>query len=81
MPTPVAPVVPTPVAPVVPTPVAPVAVVTGYTASSVGTVAASGELFTFPAYVPNGYYYSWQVSQANAASVPSAALTIVANPV
>lgn len=61
--------------------VAPVAVVTGYTASSVGTVAASGELFTFPAYVPNGYYYSWQATQANGASVNVASFTILATPV
>ena len=49
-------------------------VATSVTNSAVDTHA-------FPAYVPSGYYYSIQVSQANAASVPSAALTIVANPV
>ena len=52
---------------------------------SMTTVATSitdaTSLCTFPQYVPSGYYYSWQVSQANGASVPSAALTIVAAPV
>jgi hypothetical protein len=43
-----------------------------------GTILGSWE---FPQYVAAGYYYSWQVSQANAASVPSGALTIVASPV
>ena len=42
---------------------------------------ATIDTHAFSAYVPAGYYYSWQVTQANAASVPSAALTIVANPV
>jgi hypothetical protein len=36
---------------------------------------------SFSAYVPANYYFSWQVVQANGASVPSGALTIVANPV
>lgn len=39
------------------------------------------QTWDFPLYVPAGYYYSFQASQANAASVPSGALTIVANPV
>ena len=39
------------------------------------------QVWDFPAYVPAGYYYSWQVIQANGASVPSGALTIVAYPV
>lgn len=43
--------------------------------------SATTQTWDFPAYVPAGYYYSFQVSQANAASVPSAALTIVAYPV
>ena len=43
--------------------------------------AATTQAWDFPMYVPSGYYYSWQVAQANAASVPSAALTIVASPV
>ena len=52
-------------------------VVTVATSLSNTTVAS----YDFPAYVPTGYFYSIQVSQANAASVPSAALTIVAYPV
>jgi len=56
------------------------------TAPAVTTVAtnissATVQTYDFPAYVPSGYYYSFQASQANAASVPSAALTIVAYPV
>ena len=43
--------------------------------------SATVQTFDFPAYVPTGYFYSIQVSQANAASVPSGALTIVAYPV
>ena len=46
-----------------------------------GTVTQTTALLDFPAYVPSGYYYSFQVSQANAASVPSAQLAIVATPV
>jgi hypothetical protein len=47
-------------------------------ATSVTNTAAN--TVSLPAYVPAGYYYSVQASQANAASVP-ATLTIVANPV
>ena len=35
----------------------------------------------FPVYVPANYYAYFQVSQANAASVPSAQLTVIAHPV
>ena len=34
-----------------------------------------------PVYVPANYYAYFQVSQANAASVPSAQLTVIAHPV
>ncbi len=51
-----------------------VTVATSITSSSIASL-------DFPAYVPAGYYYSFQVSQSNAASVPNAALTIVASPV
>ena len=37
--------------------------------------------YDFPVYVPSGYYFSFQAVQNNAASVPSAALTILATPV
>ncbi len=43
--------------------------------------SATAAPYTFPAYVPNGYFFSFQVIQANAASVPSAQLTIMAYPV
>ena len=46
-----------------------------------GGVTQTTALLDFPAYVPSGYYYSFQVTQANAASVPSAQLAIVATPV
>jgi hypothetical protein len=51
--------------------------------TTVATSNTSGTIDTWPftAYVPTGYYFSWQVSQANGASVPSAALTIVAFPI
>lgn len=55
------------------TPPAMISVATNVTDTGANTV-------TLPAYVPNGYYYSVQASQANAASVPCT-LTIVANPV
>ena len=51
------------------------------TTVSTGITAATVQAWDFPAYVPSGYYFSFQVGQANAASVPSAALTIVATPV
>ncbi len=50
------------------------------TAVSGGVTQTTG-LLAFPAYVPANYYYSFQVSQANAASVPSAQLAIQATPV
>ena len=45
------------------------------------TVGSGGHARAFPAYVPAGYYYSFQVTQANGASVLGAALTVVAYPV
>src|ERR1035437_6151774 len=51
-----------------------VTVATSITSSTV-------QSYDFPAYVPTGYYFSFQAIQANAASVPSGALTIVAHPV
>jgi hypothetical protein len=60
---------------------------TGATATPAMTTVAtsiSSTLLTsydFPAYVPSGYYFSFQASQANGASVPSAGLTIIAHPV
>lgn len=55
------------------TPPAMTSVATNVTDNGANTV-------TLPAHVPNGYYYSVQASQANAASVPCT-LTIVVNPV
>ena len=51
------------------------------TTVSTGITAVTVQAWDFPMYVPSGYYYSWQATQANAASVPSAALTILASPV
>ena len=42
--------------------------------------SATNNLWTFPAYVPSGYYYSIQITQANAKGV-NGTVTIVANPV
>ncbi len=52
-------------------------------ATTVATSITSSSIasYDFPAYVASGYYFSFQVIQANAASVPSAALTILATPV
>lgn len=52
----------------------PVTVATGISS----TTTAS---YDFPLYVPSGYFMSFQAFQANGASVPSSALTIVATPV
>lgn len=41
---------------------------------------SGGQVWSFPAYVPSGYYFSFQASQANGASVPGSALTIQATP-
>ena len=51
--------------------------------TTVATSITSATIQTWPhtTYVPSGYYFSFQVSQNNAASVPSAGLTIVAYPV
>ena len=51
------------------------------TTVSTSNTSATVDTWPFAAYVPTNYYFSFQVAQANAASVPSAALTIVAYPV
>lgn len=49
--------------------------------SVTNTTASTTHIWSFPAYVPTSYYYSFQASQANGASVGAASFTVVANPV